>query len=291
MIYICFDKNLLRMLFSQRYKYTKPANVIIREKMTDAITNAIYNCFLKLQEELRSFDDHRMIGENHYSDMERNFFALFLNRKLSDYRYGIIFSYIEGPHFWYEKLDLIDFCIDYLVKVNSVIRDFPPLYNFILNINSEFQRLNFAYRIINLQIVEITSEEEIAAIETAITENNDRVRFHFSEALKLYSKRPIGDFRNSIKESISAVEVYCREKTGKNTLGDALSSLESKGGIILPPQLKTAFGKLYDYTNQKDTGIRHALMESTNTYVPQAEEALFMLVSCSAFINYLNKKS
>ena len=278
-------------LFSVRHKYAKPSNIIIKGKMTKPIINSIYNCFLNLQNELHEFDDRRHIGEAHYYDLERNVFALFLNEKLSDYRGYVILGYIEGPSFWYEKLDLIEFCIKYLVKVNSVLRDFPPLYNFILNLNAEFQRHNFAYRIIDHHIVEITSDEEITSIETAITENNDRVRFHLSEALKLYSQRPIGDFRNSIKESISAVEVYCREKTGKNTLGDALNSLETKGGIILPPQLKTAFGKLYDYTNQKDTGIRHALMESTSTYVPQAEEALFMLVSCSAFINYLNKKS
>ena len=51
-----------------------------------------------------------------------------------------------------------------------------------------------------------------------------------------------------------------------------------------------SFEKLYAYTNQPTTGIRHALMDSSGTYVPKAEEALFMLVSCSAFINYLNKK-
>ena len=32
-------------------------------------------------------------------------------------------------------------------------------------------------------------------------------------------------------------------------------------------------------------------MDSEGTYVPKAEEALFMLVACSAFINYLCKKS
>ena len=48
--------------------------------------------------------------------------------------------------------------------------------------------------------------------------------------------------------------------------------------------------KLYAYTNQPDTGIRHALMDDDDTYTPASEEALFMLVSCSSFINYLNIK-
>lgn len=68
-----------------------------------------------------------------------------------------------------------------------------------------------------------------------------------------------------------------------------MNKLESKG-IIIHKLLKSAFDKLYAYTNQPDTGVRHALMDDDGDYVPQAEEALFMLVSCSAFINYLNKK-
>ena len=55
--------------------------------------------------------------------------------------------------------------------------------------------------------------------------------------------------------------------------------------------LKDAFDKLYAYTNQKETGIRHSLMYEDDTYVPSVDEASFMLVSCSAYINYLNKKA
>lgn len=54
--------------------------------------------------------------------------------------------------------------------------------------------------------------------------------------------------------------------------------------------LKVAFDKLYAYTNQPDTGIRHALMDDEGKYTPSNEEALFMLVSCSSFLNYLNAK-
>ena len=102
-------------------------------------------------------------------------------------------------------------------------------------------------------------------------------------------QRPTADYRNSIKESISAVEAFCREKTDENSLGKALNHLEANG-IIIPKLLKVAFDKLYAYTNQPDTGIRHALMDSDGAYTPASEEALFMLVSCSAFLNYLCRK-
>lgn len=58
----------------------------------------------------------------------------------------------------------------------------------------------------------------------------------------------------------------------------------------MPKMLKVAFDKLYAYTNQPDTGIRHALMDDEGKYTPSREEALFMLVSCSSFLNYLNAK-
>ena len=155
--------------------------------------------------------------------------------------------------------------------------------------NYEFERLNFAYRVVNTEIVEITSKEELAAVESAVQDSAMNIKAHLNKALELYAQRPAGDYRNSIKESISAVEAYCREITGENTLGKAFDKLKDKG-LVIPPVLKSAFEKLYAYTNQPDTGIRHALMDDEGTYTPASEEALFMLVSCSSFINYLNKK-
>ena len=72
-------------------------------------------------------------------------------------------------------------------------------------------------------------------------------------------------------------------------MGSALKKLEGSG-IVIPNLLKTAFEKLYAYTNQPDSGIRHALMDADGDYLPGQEEALFMLVSCSAFLNYLYGK-
>lgn len=51
--------------------------------------------------------------------------------------------------------------------------------------------------------------------------------------------------------------------------------------------METAFSKMYAYTGDAE-GIRHALMEETNLGF---EDAKFMLVSCSAFVNYLKAKA
>ena len=74
-------------------------------------------------------------------------------------------------------------------------------------------------------------------------------------------------------------------KDDSGTLGKLIKKLESE--IKLHPALKGAFNSLYGYTSNAN-GIRHALMEKdTNDY----HDAKFMLVTCSAFINYVKGKS
>lgn len=282
-------------LFSERYGYTKASDVIIREQITPEIQNAICSCYDHLKHNLDSMTT--MYGESYYANLEAYLWEVFLNKRASkfyvtEFKYNLVSTvYIEDKNIeWFLKLNIIEKGIEYLLsrsQSNYKIANYTNL--FIENLNSAFERLNFAYRIIEGKIVEITSDQEIKTIETAIESSARNVKMHLNRALELYAQRPDGDYRNSIKESISAVEAFCREKTGENTLGKALNKLE-KNGIVFPDVLKHAFDKLYAYTNQPDAGIRHALMDDTGVYTPKAEEAIFMLVSCSAFINYLSKK-
>ena len=136
-------------------------------------------------------------------------------------------------------------------------------------------------------VTEITSEHEIKTIEKALEDNKNNVQMHLNNALKALSTHPVGDYRNSIKESISAVEALNREITGDKSLN--LNKMERKG-LKIPSVLRQSFNKLYGYSNNEQTGIRHALMDETAEFVPGAEEAIYMLITCSAFINYLNSK-
>ena len=135
------------------------------------------------------------------------------------------------------------------------------------------------------KIIEITSSEEINEIEKAIEESTPYygVKQHLKTAITLLSDRENPDYRNSIKESISAVEALCKKVTGdeKATLGRAIKKLDEKSSIH--SSLKEAFSSLYGYTSDAD-GIRHALMKESNL---TNTEARFMLISCSAFINYV----
>lgn len=279
-------------LFSERYGYTKPSDVIIREQITPEIENAICSCYDRLSNSLSRLS----ISDSHIVTLEKYLWVYFLNKREAKFYSGNGYFLSAIPFFedqknqWYLKLNLIEFIIRYLDRRGSEIHAYHSIMNnYIGELNSEFKRHNFAYRIVDKKIVEITSENEIVSIETAIADSTNNIRLHLNKALELYSLRPYGDYRNSIKESISAVEAYCREKTNEETLGKSLNKLESLG-ITIPKMLKVAFDKLYAYTNQPDTGIRHALMDDEGKYTPSNEEALFMLVSCSSFLNYLNGK-
>ena len=281
--------------FSERYGYVKPSDVLIREDMPLDIQNAICNCFDKLDDLF--FRQMQDTGQIEYNKLEKYLWVYFLNNREAYLSYGhpVATAFLEdNDELWFMKLDLVEVTIKYLFNRESRLEGYYRAKGsvaeaFVSLLNSHFERLNFAYRVVNKEIVEITSKEEITAIETALQESTDNIRMHLSKALELYAKRPEGDYSNSIKESISAVEAYCRAKTGKSSLGKALNHLENNG-IIIPKTLNDAFEKLYIYTNQGDTGIRHALMDSEGIYVPSGDEALFMIVSCSAFINYLSKK-
>ena len=74
--------------------------------------------------------------------------------------------------------------------------------------------------------------------------------------------------------------------TGKSaTLGNALKKLKANG-IIIHGALDAAFNQLYGYACDAD-GIRHGGIDFSNA---PAEDAKYMLISCSAFVNYLIEK-
>lgn len=281
-------------LFSERYGYVNPRDVIVRECINIDIQNAICSAFDNLRQNYNSIDLN--VGKesvNSYTVMEMAIWVLFLNkRKNNFYTYNgqckvVATTFLESDEIWYKKLDMLEFTIKWMADNYSDNARQDVLKKFVHYLNTRFQILGFAYRIVNNQIVEITSEEEIIAIEEAL-KVSEPIAKHLSSSMALLSQRPNPDYRNSIKESISAVEYICREITGKTTLGDALKELDKKG-LQLSNMLKTAFEKLYVYTNDKATGIRHALMDEKDA--PGFDEAKFMLVACSAFVNYINAKN
>ena len=150
--------------------------------------------------------------------------------------------------------------------------------------NIVFEREYVGYRFVGSHITPITNSTEVSEISEAAASPYKEVNSHLEKSIKYLSDRTAPDYENSIKESISAVERMCSIIIGKSTtLGDALKQLE-KSGLEINSAMKAAFQQLYGYTCE-GSAIRHAgkIGGPGSTF----EEAKFMLVSCSAFVNYL----
>lgn len=107
---------------------------------------------------------------------------------------------------------------------------------------------------------------------------------HTEKSLEHYSKKPEPDLTNAIKESISSVEAAARIVVGseKDTLGEALKKLGKAGAVH--PSLVAGWKNIYGFTSDVG-GIRHA--SNTEEVAVDANLAKYMLISCSAFANYL----
>lgn len=177
---------------------------------------------------------------------------------------------------WYEIYDFLEFVVNYY-------RD-PDLNN---QLNEVLERELSAYRLVNGIFTDITNHQEVEMLEAALEDNDfPNLKVHLQRALELLSDRKNPDYRNSIKESISAVESIAKEiaQEPKAELGKALSIIEKNGK--LHRAMKSSFLSLYGYTSDAD-GIRHALMEEPNL---TADDAKFFLLTCTSFINYLKAK-
>jgi len=278
------------MSFSERYGYKSIKNIMQIESMDSALRNSLWNTLYK---KIQIFFDDL------YDDLICNFFKEAL--PVTDHSFDS-FESVKVPKLerlkskfnkleWFEVYDFIEFLFNsqfFGRNESHIKRHQKELRN---EINYYLERENSAYRLVDNLIVRITETYEIDAIEQAINikiKKFENIKTHLLSALKKMSDKKSPDYRNSIKESISAVETCCRLLTNESTLGKAIDMLEKKG-ITINNQLKQGFEKLYAYTNSKDSGIRHAIIENSN--IPDYEDAKYMLVSCSAFINYLISKT
>jgi hypothetical protein len=190
---------------------------------------------------------------------------------------------------WNEVYDLLEFVAKSYQYVGDPEEELK--HAFIEDCNLIMKRELSAYRFVGEEIAQITSEAEIAGIEEALKASAplNVVHKHLGTALALLSDRKSPDYPNSVKESISSVEVLCKIITGRNsaTLVNALDLIEKQGKITIHPALKGAFEKVYGYASSSG-GIRHGTIDATEV---DFDIAKFMLVACSAFINYLIAKA
>ena len=268
------------MRFSERMGIVPVSDVIQTEGMTDALRNSLWNCL-----DNNIFSQPRFLynGVNmgyigaFSRELWANFFKLTVDSRPN--HPDIILDQIRQHFFeadWFRVYDLIE----YIVRTHSSER-------LSRDINQILERELSGFRLIDNQFVPVADDTEREAIEEALAPGPFAgVQAHFHQALQHLANREQPDYRNSIKESISAVESMACELTGNPnaTLGDALQTLEREGQ--LHGALRRGFSAIYGYTSDAD-GIRHAMLEEANLDLADAK---YFLVTCAAFVNYLKSK-
>lgn len=196
---------------------------------------------------------------------------------------------------WYLVYDLIEWLTSIIsIDIDDKEKTYFPftvsIEEFIEEIETVLEEENAGYRFMDTTLVPITSERELKSIEeaidTAIDADLDNIANHIETAVLKLSDRKNPDYRNSIKESISAVEGTVRILSESKKTGISVPLKELMGKLKIPPALQQGYSNLYGYTSG-NSGIRHAMMGEEAI---GHEEALYMLVSCSAFVHYLLRK-
>lgn len=273
--------------FSERYGFKSVREVIQVDSMDDALRSGIWSII-----KIHVWDDIDKPSMGYNLVNGRNYYVADLLEKLwlNYFKYPLdtlaeswatVQPGLRKNFFgcqWYEVYDFVEFIATAYVRTGFK----EP---FIADCNSLFAREVSAYRFVDDTVVRITSDSEVQAIERALEGAEGGVRIHLQRSLELLSSRSAPDYRNSIKESISAVEsLVAIVLGGKGTLGQLLKRMEEDKG--LHTALKNAFSNLYGYTSDEG-GIRHALLEKESV---DYEEAIFFNVVCSAFISYVYGK-
>ena len=268
-------KPCVRGGFSDRNGITKINTVIQKDNLDQRTRNGIVNLFDDIVELCQKKGKEELLFQYIYNHIfcvtkdEKPFYSFKCRDEITDYiknrwSYDEIFSFLESFVEW----------------VSDVFDD-ESIYDIF---NSFFTKECVGYRFINKQITDIVDDVEISEIEEALNNKYSACKDCITKAINLLYDRNNPDYSNSVKESISAIEAMCNIILGTNnkSLGDALKEIEKKDNKI-HGALKNAFSSLYGYTSDK-SGIRHNGGIDENTTF---EEAKFMLVSCSAFLNYL----
>lgn len=273
------------MKFSERIGILKAKETIQLDYIDDDLRNGLWNSF-----QIYYLDNinRQFICETYYYDFFKNlwhnFFKLPLDT-LDDFKVTVK-AQIREWFFNWEWFEVYDF-IEFVSKTDSPTDNIE----FINFCNGILEKEISGYRFINGLIVPITSESEVSEIDSAISNTGNSsligVKTHLETALRKLADRNTPDYRNSIKESISAVESIAKviSNNNRDSLGGALNKI--KGKINLHPSLERGFKQIYGYTSDSD-GIRHALTEESTC---DFEDAKYILVSSSAFINYLIVKA
>lgn len=275
----------MSLKFSDQIGVTKVPNVLQIDGVSAALRNSLWNYLLKtifFGDSTYHTKPAKIICERHFKlpidTLPRNDWD---NKKwLRNYFFQESFQ-------WYQIYNLIEFIAHNCKEMRSQLD--PNIFK--SEVNQILAEELAGYRFIGGTLAPISSPEEISSITSALVAAREKELYgtqkHIETALALMARKPAPDYRNSIKESISSIESLAKQLTGEagGGLEKALSKLDSV--VHFHGAFKAGLLSLYGYTSDEN-GIRHAILEEANIGF---DEAKFMLITCSAFTNFIISKA
>lgn len=191
---------------------------------------------------------------------------------------------------WFCVFDFLEFMLETWYSFcanNERGRAGSKKFTFVQQCNAALKKENAGYRIADDLVAPIVSDAEVQSIDNAIHGKFGHAGKHIKKALALFANRENPDYENSIKESASAIESISSEISGQKKISMTMTALVD-GGMQLHPAFVEAIVKLFGFSSDEE-GVRHASTgEPLNA---DQNTALFMLVICSAFVNYITAEN
>lgn len=271
---------------------SRPSELQI-DDMSNGLRNSLWNILLQLY-------DPRDHDEGYWLKVTKHIATYFAKIPADELPYGDrecrkwlknLFYKLE----WYDIYDLIEFIASehetttYRLPLHQSlgIKHRVSRQQLLSVLNNILERELSGHRFISGIITPITTPTETRDVEYALdstaSKGLDGAHQHLEAALRLLGQKPEPDYRNSIKESVSSIESIAKVISGQDGGGlkDALASVAKSRNIH--KSLISGFLSLYGYTSDEDS-TRHAILEPCDIGFAEAK---YMLVSCSAFVNYM----
>ncbi|MCC6549518.1 MAG: hypothetical protein IT279_05555 [Ignavibacteriaceae bacterium] len=271
------------MKFSERIGKTEPRKVLQVDEMSAQLRNLLWNEYIKFKWELESkLLSLGKVRRTAYTDHLFIVWVSYYKLRIDEIEYNS--SKINEPKI-YDYICNYFFSCEWFNVYNFIEFAFLKYPSYQKSCNSILKNELSAYRFIDGILFPVTSEEEVAEIASALT-NTDKhksINDHLEKALRYLGNKTSPDYHNSIKESVSALEAMFRiiSNDEKIILSKAIKKVE------MHQTLRDAIEKLYSFTNDQ-SGVRHSLKEGEKDV--QIEDARFILIVCSAIINFLKDK-
>ena len=273
----------MRRKFSEQYGFKKVTDSFQIESINEDLKNRLWNTIKifyidQIGTQIGIDESYKITDDKAFSFIKNLYDGFFKTHEEPKLIKKVLKENLKQKYFqleWFEIYDFIEF-------ISSIFYDENLNKQFRLQVNIVLENESSGYRFIDDYITPIIENVEIKEIEEALECSYSGVKRHLSTSLELLSDRESPDYVNSIKESISAVESILNilSETTNVALNRSMNNLPFE----MDKNFKAGMIKLYSWTSSAD-GIRHGV---TGEEIQSAfEEAKYMLVSCSAFINYL----